>query len=245
MAKKKKILVVATSQPTYGDTPVPTGAWLGEITHFYDAVAAAGYDIDIVSPKGGKIPIDPVSVKKKDPSNEAFLNNPELARKLEASLTPDQVNPDEYDAIYFSGGHGTMYDFRGNPTLTELTSQMYSNGKVVSAVCHGTAGLLDVKGEGGRPLIAEKLISGFANLEERIFLFGRTKRVPFLLQDAIKERGARYVSSFLPFRKYVVTDGRLVTGQNPFSARAVGEEVVKVLTQEAGARPAQAPSAVV
>lgn len=232
----KRILIAVTSHTGSWTLPRKTGYWLGEVTHFYDLVAAAGYSVDIVSPKGGVAPLD---VKSRDAFpdsldaiNKKYLANADFMDKLQNTLRPDQVRVSDYVCIYFAGGHGVMWDFTDNAELARIARDIYENGGVVSAVCHGVCGLLPVQLSNGRPLIEGKRLTGFANTEERLLLL--RKHVPFLTEDALKAKGARFESA-LPFAPKVVVDGRLVTGQNPYSAKATARETLKLLAQPARA----------
>ncbi len=221
MNKRRKGLIVVSSHSQFADLPRATGYWLEEVSHFYWPLVEAGFQFDFVSPKGGTPPIDEKSGSPRDKLNQRFRT--EVMPAMNASLRPDQVNPDDYDLIYFAGGHGTMWDFPDNPRLQELTARMHESGKIVAAVCHGVTALLNVKLSDGRYLVAGKDISGFLNLEEGLLRL--KKKVPFLLEDELKKRGAN-ISKRLPFMSHAVTSGRLVTGQNPFSTRKVAEQVL-------------------
>lgn len=226
---RKKILVVVSSHEEWPEANRRTGYWVGEVSHFAEVVEEAGFEVDIVSPQGGAAPMDPKSVKgmqSLDGGFKAYERNPELQRKLEQTLRPDQVDVDYYAAVYFAGGHGTMWDFPGNEALARLAAQVYENGGVVSAVCHGAAGLLDTRLSDGSYLLDGQRATGFANIEER--LMGLSSKVPYLTETRMKERGASYDRG-LPFLSHVVVDGRLVTGQNPGSAKRVAREMVELL----------------
>jgi putative intracellular protease/amidase len=224
MAHTDTILVVLTSHDRLGDTGRATGFYLPEAAHPWEVFRAAGYQVDLVSPEGGQPPID--GRDDKDPVQQAFLADPEMQAKLADTKRPDQVDPAHYDAILYAGGHGTMWDFPGNEQLAKLGRDIYEVGGVVAAVCHGPAGLLDITLSDGHPLVEGHEVAAFTNEEEAAA--GLTDVVPFLLQDALVARGAHHTAA-PRFRPHVVVDGRLVTGQNPASARGVGEAVVKVL----------------
>ncbi|QZD33729.1 Intracellular protease [Acinetobacter lwoffii] len=150
------------------------------------------------------------------------------AYHLNNTLKPTDVKASDYKAIYFTGGHGVMWDFPNNPELTALAEQIYRQGGVVSAVCHGVAGVLALKDEQGQPLIANRKVTGFSNREE--VLSGMKKQVPFSLEDQLKSKGSKYSEGFLPFTSFVVVDDRIITGQNPQSPREVGVEVMRKLS---------------
>lgn len=226
---KGKILVVMTNHSKYPSREDTTGLWVTELTHFFDVAQQAGYDMDFVSPQGGRIPLDERSQKwiYMDKDARAHLADPAFMKRLNNSLKPSDIKASDYKAIYFTGGHGVMWDFPNNPELTALAEQIYRQGGVVSAVCHGVAGVLALKDEHGKPLIANRKVTGFSDREET--LSGMKKQVPFFLEDQLKSKGARYSKGLLPFTSYVVVDDRIITGQNPQSPREVGQEVVKRL----------------
>lgn len=228
---KGKILVVMTNHAKYPSREDTTGLWVTELTHFYDVVQQAGYEMDFVSPQGGVVPLDERSQKwiYMDKAARAHLADPDFNSRLNHTLKPSEVKAADYKAIYFTGGHGVMWDFPNNLELTALAEQIYDQGGVVSAVCHGVAGVLALKDQQGKPLIANRKVTGFSNLEES--LSGMKKQVPFFLEDNLKSKGASYSKGLLPFTSYVVVDDRIITGQNPQSPREVAEEVVKRLNK--------------
>jgi len=225
-----KILVVMTNHSAYPSRSDKTGLWLTELTHFYDVALAAGYDMDFVSPLGGQVPLDERSLKSiyLDKSARQHLADPAFMQKLKTTLAPNTINPTQYKAIYYTGGHGTMWDFPNNKALQNISEQIYRQGGIVSAVCHGVGGLLPLQNENGKPLIAGRKVTGFANIEET--LSGIKSQVPFSLQNELIERGANYKQAFIPFTSYVVSDNRIITGQNPQSSKEIAEAVVKRLS---------------
>ncbi|MGO4339890.1 type 1 glutamine amidotransferase domain-containing protein [Labrys sp. KB_33_2] len=231
MSNRGEILVVLTNHSAYPSRPDKTGLWLTELTHFVDAVEAAGYTTDFVSPAGGAVPLDERSLGwlYTDRAARAHLNNPHFMTRLKNTMAAADADPRGYAAIYFTGGHGTMWDFRGNNALKNLGERIYRQGGVVSAVCHGAAGLLDLQGADGQPLIAGRRLTGFSNTEEQ--LSGIKDQVPFFLENELKAKGARYSKAWLPFSSFVVLDGRLATGQNPGSSKAIAKAVIKILTE--------------
>ena len=226
---KGKILVVMTNHDKYPSRKDTTGLWVTELTHFYDVAHKAGYQMDFISPKGGAVPLDERSQKwiYMDKQAHAYLADPAFMSRLNNTLQPSEVKASDYKAIYFTGGHGVMWDFPNNPELTALAEQIYRQGGVVSAVCHGVAGILSLKDEQGKALIANRKVTGFSNREES--LSGMKKQVPFFLENQLKLKGAKYSQGFFPFTSYAIVDDRIITGQNPQSPREVGEEVIKKL----------------
>jgi putative intracellular protease/amidase len=228
-----RILTVVTNVGEYETVGYRTGLWLGELTHFWDVAEGAGFRLDVASPSGGYVPIDPESLMLQELGHAVGLGGPVHKRyedrafmdRLKDTMGVADADVAGYDAIYLTGGHGVCFDFR-SPALAELTARFWEAGKVVSAVCHGPAGLLEVK-VGGEYLVKGKDVTGFSWTEEG--LAKREKAVPYNLEDELKKRGAKYGKATLPFVSHVVEDGLLVTGQNPASASGVGEAVVKKL----------------
>ncbi len=218
----KRILIAATSHGILGTTGKPTGAYLPEISHPHDVFARAGFTVDIASVRGGSIPLD--GVEKADDVSRSFLA--ERNSDLKKSLAANEVNPTHYDAIFFAGGHGTMWDFPDNVEFARVARDIYERGGVVAALCHGPAALVNLKLSNGRYLVEGKTVSAFTNEEERAV--DLEKVVPFLLVDKLEERGARHEAAPM-WQKKVVVSERLVTGQNPASASAVAEAVVELL----------------
>lgn len=221
---KKKILFVVTSHDKKGNTGEDTGYYLGEVSHPWEVLHKAGYEIDFVSPKGGTPPVDGFDLN--DPVNKEFWENKEYKTKIDNSLQPSQVNPSDYSAIFYAGGHGAMWDFADNTELAGIASKIYENGGIVAGICHGPAGLVNIKLSNGKYLVDGKKINAFTNEEEAEVKL--TNVVPFLLEDKLKERGAQFEKSGL-WQNHVVTDQRVITGQNPQSAKSVGEAIAKEL----------------
>jgi putative intracellular protease/amidase len=219
---KKKILFVLTSHDRKGDQP--SGYYLSEVTHPHAVLTAAGHSVDFVSPKGGKPPIDGFDLT--DPVNARFWNDPALRSAVEHTMTPAEARAQDYDALFFAGGHAAMWDLPEDPTLAKLAGAIYDRGGVVAAVCHGPAGLVNVKLNTGGYLVSGKDVAAFTNEEERAVKLDTV--VPFLLADKLTERGARHHPA-PNFAAKVVVSERLVTGQNPASAHGVGEAIVKLL----------------
>lgn len=220
----RKVLFVLTSTDQLGNSGHKTGAYLSEITHPYEELVKAGYEIDMVSPLGGRVPLD--GVKMDDPINATWMNDEDFLEKIERTRTLETVNPKEYCAIFFAGGHGTMFDFADNKTLQTLTKKIYENNGVVAAVCHGSAALVNVQLSDGSYLVSGHEVSSFTDDEEETV--GMEKVVPFLLESKLRERGAHFTSS-PKFTTHYVKSGRLITGQNPASAQGVGKALVETL----------------
>jgi putative intracellular protease/amidase len=221
---RRRALIVLTSHGELGDTGRPTGFYLPEAAHPWRVFTDAGMRVDLVSVRGGKPPVDGVDLA--DPVQHAFLDDPGMAGQLADTPKPGELDPSDYDVVFYAGGHGAMWDFAGNGELAALARRVYEDGGVVAAVCHGPAGLVDLTLSDGSYLVAGKRVAAFTGAEEAAV--GLTEVVPFPLASTLVERGAEHVPS-PDFQVQVVTDGRLVTGQNPASAAGVAEAVVAVL----------------
>ncbi|MBD8899366.1 type 1 glutamine amidotransferase domain-containing protein [Rhodanobacter sp. DHG33] len=225
----KRILHVVTNVAHYADLSEPTGLWLSELTHAYQVFADKGWEQRIVSPKGGVSPLEPRSLKwpNIDATAKAWLADDARMVLLSETDRPDQIDPAAFDAVYFTGGHAVMWDFPDSAGLQRITRDIYERGGIVSSVCHGYCGLLNTQLSDGTLLVAGRKITGFAWAEE--VLAGVARKVPYNAEQAVKQRGALYEKALLPFASKVVVDGRLVTGQNPQSAKATAERVAAAL----------------
>ncbi len=219
---KNKILFVVSSHDKKGNTGESTGYYLSEVSHPWEILHNAGYEIDFVSPKGGTPPVDGFDLS--DEVNKKFWENEEYHAKINNSMKPSEVDPDNYVAIHYAGGHGTMWDFADNAELAEIAQKIYENNGIVSAVCHGPAGLVNIKLSNGKYLVDGKKINAFTNEEEIAVKLEHV--VPYMLETTLIDRGAIFEKSGL-WQPHVTVDQRVVTGQNPQSAHGVGEAVLK------------------
>lgn len=221
MVHMTRVLIALTSHSQLGDTGRSTGFYAGEAAEPWSVFTKAGYQVEVVSVAGGKPPVD--GLDETDPDQQQFFAEADL----EHTRTAADLNAADYDAIFYAGGHGAMWDFPGDKALASLAAAIYENGGVVAAVCHGPAGLLELRLSDGSHLIDGKNVAGFTNAEESAV--GLTDVVPFLLADELTARGAIHHPA-ADFTDQVITDGRLVTGQNPASARTTATAVVTTLT---------------
>jgi putative intracellular protease/amidase len=222
-----KILIVLTSHDQLGDTGKKTGFWLEELAAPYYVLKDAGAAITLASPQGGKPPLDP---KSDLPENQTeltkrFRQDSVAQAELANTKKLTDVSADDFDAVFFPGGHGPMWDLPDNATSIALIEAFVQAGKPVAAVCHAPVALVNVR-QDGEYLIKGKRLTGFTNEEEAAV--GLTEVVPFLLEDRLKERGGLY-SKAADWVPYVQVDGRLVTGQNPASSGPAAEELLKLL----------------
>lgn len=221
----KKALIVVTNHNQKGSTGKPTGWYLSEVTHVYYPLVEAGFQIDFASPEGGLAPLDPGSRDLTDPENKKFVEDRGLMVRMSSTLALQKVEPRQYQVIHFAGGHGTMWDFHTSHALNRVAVEIYENGGILSAVCHGPAALVNLKLNNGKYLVQGKKVSAFTNAEEREV--GLEKVVPFLLQSKLEERGAVFEAG-QNWQDQTSTSERLVTGQNPQSAKSVGKKVVEL-----------------
>lgn len=220
-----RILMVLTSHDDLGETGQKTGFWLEEFATPYYVFRDAGAEVTLASIKGGQPPIDPKSALAEWQTDETrrFDADSDGKKALSTTHPISEIEADGYDALFFPGGHGPMWDYPGNETLAHLIEAFDRAGKPIGAVCHGPVALVDAKGPDGRPLVAGKQVTGFTNGEEAAVEL--TDIVPFLLEDRLRALGAE-IRNAEDFTSHVVTDGNLVTGQNPQSSAAGAEALL-------------------
>ncbi len=223
-----KILIVLTSHDKLGNTGEKTGFWLEEFASPYYVFKDAGADITLASPEGGQPPLDPKSSAPdfQTASTERFDNDTEAQTALANTLKLADVSPDDFDAVFYPGGHGPLWDLSEDQNSIALIEKMHAEGKPVAAVCHAPAVLRNTRNPDGSPLIQGKSVTGFSNTEEAAVQL--TNVVPFLLEDELKARGANY-SREDDWHDYAITDGNLITGQNPSSSESVAKAVLDSL----------------
>lgn len=224
-----KLVIGVTNHDHYLSRPLLTGLWLSELVHFYDALKQAGHELTIISPNRGKTPIDPESLKPLflDEMTKSYYDDAAFMQLLDTTTAFGDINPNDYDGIYLTGGHGTMFDFPENIELQRLIADFYEQDKLVSAVCHGPTGLLNVKLSTGDYLLNDKKVTGYSWVEEHLAF--RHNDVPFNLEDQLTERGAKYSKNLVPMTSHVEIDANLITGQNPMSTKALADAVVEWL----------------
>ncbi len=225
------ILIVLTSHSALGDTNEKTGFWIEEFATPYYVLADAGADITIASPKGGQPPVDPKSElpDAQTVSTERFSKDKVLIDKVASSLKLNEIKFDEYDAVFYPGGHGPLWDLATDKNSIKLIEDFYNHQKPIAFVCHAPAALINTKAENGQPLVKGKHLTGFSNTEEETAKL--TEVVPFLLEDKLKELGAHYYKGN-DWTSVVKQDGLLITGQNPASSEAVAKLLLKTLKGE-------------
>lgn len=216
------ILLVVTSHAQM-ESGKPTGLWLEEFTVPYEVFTEAGYEVIVASPEGGKAPVDPRSL-----SEDLTAKDKDMLDLLEETHALDDLPDKEVDAVFFAGGHGTMFDFPSDPQVQNLVSSALQNEKPLGLVCHGPAALVGATGPDGSPALTDRKVTGFTNSEEEAVQL--TDEVPFLLETKLEELGATFIGG-PDFQEHVIVDGSLVTGQNPTSSRKTASELLDLLQQ--------------
>ena len=224
-----KVLFVLTSHDKLGETDEKTGFWIEEFAAPYYVFADHNAQVTLASPKGGQPPIDPKSALPdfQTAATQRFDSDSDLKEKLSKTVKLSEVSADEFDAIFYPGGHGPLWDLTHDRHSIALIEAFVQQGKPVSAVCHAPAVFLNVTRSDNTPLVSGKKVTGFSNNEEEAV--GLTDVVPFLLEDELRNKGGEY-SQGDDWSPNCVTDGMLVTGQNPASSEAVAEVVLSLLT---------------
>jgi putative intracellular protease/amidase len=231
-SSKKNVLVILTSHGTIDKLDKPTGWYLPELAHPYH-VLKDHVNFTFASPAGGVAPLDPGS-KEAFASDEqcvAFLASEGYQRTLTTTklvdLTLEQIN--HFDAVFFPGGHGPMYDLAKDPISQAIVTDLYESGKYVAAVCHGPAAIVNVRLSNGEYLVTGRIVTGFTNTEEDMVQL--SDAMPFLLETSLVALGATFTKAAEPWGCCTVVDGNLITGQNPASSSELGEKLLQLLSQ--------------
>ena len=224
-----RVLIVLTSHDQLGDTGLPTGFWLEEFASPYYRLKDAGAQITLASPQGGQPPIDPKSSEPgfQTDATRRFDGDPEAQARLASTHRLTELDAGDFDAVFYPGGHGPLWDLHSDPKSIELIESFAAQGKPVAAVCHAPAVLLKAKAPGGKPLTAGKRVTGFSNSEEAAVEL--TDVVPYLVEDQLRELGGAYEKTD-DWQPHVVVDGLLITGQNPASSEGVADALLKQLS---------------
>ena len=223
-----KILFVLTSHSELGNTGKKTGFWIEEFAAPYYVLADAGAVITIASPAGGQPPVDPKSeaADAQTPATKRFYKDNEAIDKVAFSIQLSDIKAEDYDAVFYPGGHGPLWDLANDSFSIRLIEEFYNTQKPIAFVCHSPAALIKVKSEDGEPLVKGKKVTGFSDTEEEVV--GLTTVVPFLLEEELKKLGADY-SKGADWGSYTQQDGLLITGQNPGSSEGVAKLLSKAI----------------
>jgi putative intracellular protease/amidase len=221
----KKILIPVTNHATLGSTDEANGTYAPELTHALHVMLEAGFEYDIASIEGGKAPMYGTDAEGDD-VNTQILANDDFQNRINNTIPVSQINIEDYDAVFYPGGFGLLSDLATNEAFARLSAAHYESGGVLAAVCHGPAALLPITLSNGEKLLANKSVTGFTREEE--IDFGTIENIPFLLEESLARTALRY-NKVQPWGELVIEDDRVITGQNPTSAHAVGNAIVKQL----------------
>ena len=230
----RRILMIVTSNARMGDTGKATGLWAEELAVPYYRFADAGLQVDLASPLGGPTPIDAGSLKPRgqnEPMVERLLADEAVQAKMRQTTKVADVDATTYDAVFFPGGHGTMWDLPNDAGVKRAVESAFASGRVIASVCHGAAGLVSAQGTDGQPLVKGRRINSFTDAEEA--QAGLTSVVPFLLESRLRQLGAQFEGA-PNWHAFSVRDGQFITGQNPQSSERVANDVLDAL----GIKPA-------
>lgn len=225
---KGRILFVLSNAHNYGKSEINAANHFAEICLPYDELITAGYDVDFISPKGGAVPLGYISTNSA--TIKAYLYDEDFMHQLEHTLRPDQVDPTNYQAVYYSGGGAAMFGVHDNAAIQRIAMSIYAADGIVSAVCHGTAGIVDLRDTNDHFLVTGKVINGFPDrFENKEAAYYQT--FPFSIEQAIAERGGQFEYSDEGWDGFYRVDGRIITGQDPSSARSVAKAIIAQLQE--------------
>jgi len=226
---KGNILFIVSNQHTYGTTTINTSNHFAEIVLAYDVLAKAGYEVDFVSPEGGAIPIGYLNTT--DSIQKKYVYNFSFMEKLKTTRKPQDINSKNYAAVYYGGGGAAMFGVPENKAIQKITMEVYEkNNGIISAICHGTAGIANLKTKDGNYVYEGKQVNGFPDVFERKDA-EYYKTFPFSIQEIIKERGGNFQFSEKGWDGFYQVDGRLITGQDPSAAAMVAKKIIETLQQ--------------
>ncbi len=225
-SSKDKILFVTSNQRTYGNTDLKTANHFAEIVLAYDVFIKSGYQVDFVSPEGGEIPIGYINTS--DPIQKKYLDDKDFMNLFKNTYSPEAIDAKNYKAVYYSGGGAAMFGVPENKAIQGISRKIYENTGIVSAICHGTAGIVNLKLTNGKYLYEEKKVNGFADaFENKNKAYYKT--FPFSIEEAITKNGGNFIYSKKGWDNHYIVDGRLITGQDPTASVSVAKQVVGML----------------
>jgi len=228
--KTSKILFIVSNQKTYGNSSIETSNHFGEIVYAYDVLINVGYQVDFVSPEGGAVSYG--YLNKSNPIQKKYLSNAMLLNKLKNTLNPKQVNVSDYKAVYYVGGGAAMYGVPENKSIQKIVMEVYEkNSGIVSAVCHGSAGIVNLKTSNGEYIYKGKKVNGYPDKFERKKA-AYYKEFPFSIEQQLIKNGGKFSFSQKNRDQYYQVDGRLITGQDPSSAKKVAQKIIELLNNK-------------
>ena len=226
---KKNILIVTSNQHTYGNSNINASNHFAEIVLAYDVFVKNGYSVDFISPKGGAIPIGYIATS--DSIQKKYLYNNEFMNILKNTKKPSEIDPENYKAIYYSGGGAAMFGIAENSEIKKIAEQIYNQNGIISTVCHGTAGIVNLKDNQGNSLFQNKKISGYPDLfENKEAEYYKT--FPFSIEDKINENKGSFLHSQKQRDNFYIIDGKFITGQDPSATISVAQKVVETLINQ-------------
>ena len=228
-----RILMIVTANSRMGDSDAATGIWAEELAVPYYALLDAGAEITLASPAGGLAPIDPRSIKPRGENDaiiERFLADDALQAQIAATPRAADFDASNFDAIFFPGGHGTMWDLPFDAGVKRAVESAWTSGNLIASVCHGAAGLVSARLADGTPLVKGRLVNSFTDSEE--IAVGLDKTVPFMLESRLRELGANFKGA-ADWQAFAIRDGQLITGQNPQSSELVATMLLDALNEKA------------
>ncbi|GAA4441635.1 type 1 glutamine amidotransferase domain-containing protein [Ravibacter arvi] len=226
-----RALVVCTGVEVFPGKGTRTGIWLGELIHFFDVLTEKRIPVDITKPGGGVVPVDPKSQDSKDEIVKRYIGNEAFMDALNRVPALESIDPEPYGVVYLVGGHGAIWDLPGNEPLQKFIEAVYQANGTITAVGHGVAGLLNVRNADGSWFVKDRYLTGFSNMEEKLVSFV-SEEVPFYVEDKLIEKGAHFTKTVIPFTEHIEMDERLITGQNPNSARKVAQKLIEELWEK-------------
>ncbi len=222
----RKIVFITSNQHTYGNTKINAANHFGELVFAYDVFMANGFEVDIVSPNGGAIPIG--YIKTSDPIHKKYIYDAHFMHKLKNTKTPESIDPSEYQAIYYCGGGSAMFGVADNTAICQIAQKIYRQNGIISTVCHGTAGIVYLKDDQGNALYLKRKINGYPDLfENQTATYFLT--FPFSIENTINAEGGAFVYAEKRNSGFFVQDGRFITGQDPSSAAKVAQKVIEAI----------------
>lgn len=227
--KPNRILFIVSNANTYGNSKIEASNHFAEIILAYDEFEKAGYNVDFVSPNGGKIPVGYIDTTST--TQKKYLANTKFMELLKITKTPQEVNPKDYIAVYYGGGGAAMFGVPEDADIQNIAMTVYEENKgIVSAICHGSAGLAYLKTKDGKYLVAGKKVNGFPDKFERMDA-EYYATFPFSIEQKLKENGGNFISSEEGWDNFSIADGRLITGQDPTAARSVAKKIIATLQE--------------
>lgn len=225
-----KALIVCTNTGVFPTKKTKTGLWFSELVYFYDYLYRKNVIVEIASPMGGEVPVDPRSLESRDEVVRHYLQDAEFMQKLQNTKPVSAVHAPGIGVIHLAGGHGAIWDFPESEELQQIIADIYLGFGMITAVGYGVSALLNVKLEDDSWFVKDRYLTGFSNIEETFSSF--SSEVPFSLEDKLVERGAHFTKTMIPFTEHIEMDERLITGQNPNSARKIAQKVIEELWEK-------------